>query len=238
MTTSVHEHLGLRYLRVAESLKRKVLDGVYQPGERLPRQHDLAKEHNVAFGTLKQALDLLELEGYVDRMVGQGTYARLPEKYTPSALVVDDEHKVGEFVKRFLARCDWNGTAALSGEEALAKLKNGQFDLIILDLVMPGMSGAETFRDIRKVNREIPVVILTAYPDSDLMAQALQVGPFAVMKKPITLGELREVLGGLPRASETATGASRIARMRAANPTDRALAEPDRGTKASDVVPR
>ena len=222
MGSSEYEHLGLRYLRVADSLRRKVLEGVYQPGDRLPRQHDLAKEHNVAFGTLKQALDLLEGEGYVVRKVGQGTYACLPEKNTPSALVVDDEQRVCEFIVRFLARCDWKGTAVDSGEGALDKFKNEHFDLIILDLVMPGMSGAETFRGIRKVDPEVPVVIITAYPDSNLIAQALQVGPFAVMNKPLTLNELRQVLGTLPRTSETAIGTPRIARVRAANRTGRA----------------
>ncbi len=221
MGSSGYEHLGLRYLRVADSLRRKVLEGVYQPGDCLPRQHDLAKEHNVAFGTLKQALDLLEREGYVVRKVGQGTYACLPEKRNPSALVVDDEQRVCEFFVRYLELCDWRGTAVDSGEGALEKLKNEQFDLIFLDLVMPGMSGPETFRDIRKVAPEVPVVIITAYPDSNLMAQALQVGPFAVMKKPLTLNDLRQVLGSLPRTSETPIGTSRTARMRAANRTSR-----------------
>jgi len=222
MGSSEYEHLGRRYLRVADSLRRKVQEGVYQPGDLLPRQHDLAKEHNVAFGTLKQALDLLEGEGYVVRKVGQGTYACLPEKIIPSALIVDDEQRVCEFIVRFLARCDWRGTAVDSGEGALGKLETEHFDLIILDLVMPGMSGAETFRGIRKVDAEVPVVIITAYPDSNLMAQALQVGPFAVMKKPLTLNELRQVLGSLTRTSETPMGASRTPQMRAANRTSRA----------------
>ena len=222
MGSSEYEHLGLRYLRVADSIRRKILEGEYQPGDRLPRQHDLAKEHNVAFGTLKQALDLLEGEGYVDRKVGQGTYARLPEKVAPSALVVDDEQGVREFIVRFLARCDWRGASVDSGEGALEKLNNEHFDLIILDLVMPGMSGAETFRGIREVDPEVPVVIITAYPDSVLMAQALQVGPFAVMKKPLTLNELRQVLGSLQRSSGTAMGTSRVSRVSAANRASRA----------------
>ena len=51
MDPSLMEHLGLRYLKVANVLRTKILEGVYQPGERLPRQHDLTKEHNVAFTT-------------------------------------------------------------------------------------------------------------------------------------------------------------------------------------------
>ena len=59
-------------------------------------------------------------------------------------------------------RCNWNGTAVKTGEEELEILKSEYFDVILLDLVMPGMSGAETFRDIRKVDPDVPVVIVTA----------------------------------------------------------------------------
>ena len=144
----------------------------------------------------------------MDRRVGQGTYASLP--YVPSALVVDDEQRLCESVVRFLNHCGWAGASVNSGEGALQQLEGQHFDLILLDLVMPGISGAETFREIRKADPNVPVVIVTAYPDSDLMAQALQVGPFAVIKKPFTLSELSEVLRGLPRAPEAATGISRI----------------------------
>jgi DNA-binding GntR family transcriptional regulator len=79
----------LRYIVVADAIRQKILDGVYSPGERLPHQHDLAKEHNVAFNTLKQALDVLTREGYIVRKVGDGTFAALPEDLSPTALVVD-----------------------------------------------------------------------------------------------------------------------------------------------------
>ena len=62
---------------------------------------------------------------------------------------------------------------------------------------MPGMNGAETFREIRRAYPTAKVVIITADPNSDLMAEALDVGPFAVMRKPFTLDELRVVLGSV-----------------------------------------
>ena len=77
---------------------------------------------------------------------------------------------------------------------ALEKLKAQRFDVIFLDLAMPGMNGAETFREIRRAHPAAKVVIITADPNSDLMAKALDVGPFAVMRKPFTLDELRVVL--------------------------------------------
>lgn len=192
---------GLRYLRVANSLRTKILAGGYQPGECLPRQHDLAKEHNVSFITLKYALDILEREGYVVRKVGRGTYASLPEEYQPVALVVDDDEVIRDLLSRILDRNGWKAVAAESGRAALESLNEQRFDLIFLDLVMPGLTGADTFREIRKVDPEANVMIVTAYPNSALMYEALQVGPFGMMKKPFTLDELHRVLGYVAESS-------------------------------------
>ena len=188
------EYVEFRYLAVAETLKSQVLEGVYQPGEQLPRQHDLAAEHNVAFATLKKALDILENDGYVVRRVGRGTYAALPEVQTPIALVVDDEQAVRDSFAEALGVSGWNCVTAQSGIEALQRLREERFELIFLDLVMPGMNGAATFREIRNMEPEATVVIITGYPDSDLMVEALETGPFAVMKKPTSLEDIRWVL--------------------------------------------
>ena len=171
-----------------------MLEGVYQPGERLPPQHELARQHNVAFATLKRALDLLEQEGYVVRRVGQGTYASVPERYVPVVLIVDDEFHAREVVSRALTASGWNCTAVSSGQEALEELQDRRFDVILLDLVMAGMNGAETFRKLRKVDPDVEVVIITAFADSTLMTEALRIGPFSIMKKPVVLEELRSVL--------------------------------------------
>lgn len=186
---------GLRYMQVADFLRTKILDGDYQPGTRLPRQHELAKQLNVAFTTLKRALDLLGDEGYVIRRVGQGTFATLPEQRKPHALVVDDDEGVREFFARSLALEGWGSVTVESGSEALDSLQEQWFDLIFVDLAMAGMNGAEVFRHIRRTRPQAVVVIITAHPDSALMAQALQAGPFAVMRKPITVEELDLVLG-------------------------------------------
>ena len=209
MFTADDDSQGLRYLRVASSLRKKMQDGVYRPGERLPRQHDLAKDYNVAFTTLKRALDVLELEGYVVRKVGQGTYAALPQEHIPSALVVDDDENVRNFFARVSEGSGWNSVVAESGEAALAKLKTQRFDVIFLDLIMPVMNGAETLREIRKTDQDTYVVIITGYPDSDLMWEALEIGPFAVMKKPIGLKDLRMVLGNVAKGSPSASGQQR-----------------------------
>ncbi len=184
----------LRYLIVADAIRREILGGVYAPGDRLPRQHDLAKQHNVAFNTLKQALDRLSREGYIVRKVGQGTYAALPESRVPKALIVDDDLQILVLLAQALKEHQWQASVVDSGEAALATLENQSFDLIFLDLMMAGMKGAETFKEIRRKDASAQVVIITGFPDSGLMAEALKTGPFSIMLKPFDLKHLHAVL--------------------------------------------
>ena len=79
---------------------------------------------------------------------------------------------------------------ASGGSEALARVAEEQFDLIFLDLAMPGMSGARTFEHVRRIDPGANVVISTAYPDSDLMAEALRVGRFSLLPKPFGSDQL------------------------------------------------
>lgn len=204
MTTSRTWESGLRYLAVAYSLREQILGGVYQPGQRLPGQHDMAKANGVSFATLKAALDLLEEEGYVVRKVGKGTYAALPKEHASVALVVDDDQAFCEFLLAALRSKGWRGLAAQSGRSALELLREQTYDLVILDLIMPGMNGAETFREIRRVAPDMEVVIVSGYHDFAIMSEALQVGPFSVMKKPFALDELDRLLSRVQRSSQAA----------------------------------
>ena len=183
-----------RYESVANSIRQEILDGVYTPGDQLPRQHDLAKQHNVAFNTLKQALDRLSVEGYIVRKAGKGTYAALPKKDVLTALVVDDDEQIRALLTRALEAHQWQALAVASGEAALAALDDRSFDLIFLDLMMAGMNGAETFQEIRRKEASAQVVIITGFPDSGMMAEALKTGPFAIMLKPFDLKHLHTVL--------------------------------------------
>ncbi|MFC2005130.1 response regulator, partial [Chloroflexota bacterium] len=75
-------------------------------------------------------------------------------------------------------------TSTLSSSEALRFITSQKFDIIFLDLVMPEIDGSELFSQIRQIDSQVPVAIITGYPDSELMAKAMQHGPFIVMKKP------------------------------------------------------
>ena len=150
----------LRYIAVADAIRQEILDGIYLPGDRLPHQHDLAKLHNVAFNTLKQALDLLSREGYIVRKVAQGTFAALPEPQIPTALVVDDDREIRVLLSRVLEDYQWKATAVDSGETALTTLEDRSFDLIFLDLHLEGKPSLKGLKELRSYAPLLPVVVM------------------------------------------------------------------------------
>lgn len=109
-------------------------------------------------------------------------------------LVVDDEEVTRQFLVAALQAPQRQVLTAASGEEALELAKQADLDLVLLDLIMPGLNGVETFRQLHALRPELPVVIVTGYPDSDLMARALEIGPFTIINKPIDLGQIQKVV--------------------------------------------
>ena len=99
-------------------------------------------------------------------------------------LVIDDEEIITQLFKETLEGNEYYVMIAHEGEKALDLVRDCRFDLIFIDLKMPVMNGAEIFRRIRQIDSGVPVVIITGYPISDLMENALEQGPIGVMKKP------------------------------------------------------
>lgn len=109
-------------------------------------------------------------------------------------LVVDDEEAIRELMVAALASKTRDVLTAGSGEEALEAVKRSDVDLVLLDLSMPGMNGVDTFREIHALRPALPVMIVTAYPDSDLMAKALEIGPFTMISKPVDLAQIQKTV--------------------------------------------
>ena len=99
-------------------------------------------------------------------------------------LVIDDEEVIRLLLKETLEELGHTVMVAESGFKGLELVEQHDFDLIFLDLKMPGMDGAELFRQIKTIKPKLPVAITTGYPNSDMMARALALGPFGVMNKP------------------------------------------------------
>ena len=101
-----------------------------------------------------------------------------------SILVIDDEEIIRALFKETLEELGHEVIAVETGAEGLELVKQRDFELVFIDLKMPGMVGDELFGHIKAIKPRLPVTIITGYPDSGMMARALAQGPFGVMNKP------------------------------------------------------
>lgn len=123
----------------------------------------------------KWRFDKEEIDGWL-RQSSNGNKKRI--------LVIDDEEMMLDIFKETLEEAGHIVQTASNGTEGIACVTRLDFDLIFLDLKLPGIDGAETLREMRNVKKKLPVIIITGYPDSELMEQAIKQGPLAVISKP------------------------------------------------------
>jgi len=115
-------------------------------------------------------------------------------KRKPNVLVVDDEKTVCSSCRKILTREGYNVDVALSGEEALSKIKRNGFDVVISDWKMPEMDGMEVARRIKKENPEIAVILITGYPSVETSIEAIRSGVSDYVPKPFTPEELSDAM--------------------------------------------
>ena len=109
-------------------------------------------------------------------------------------LVIDDEVGMREGCRRVLVPEGFQVKTAEHGVEGLRKLREGTFDLVLLDVMMPGMSGLELLERIREHDPNIVCVMITGFATVDLAAQAMKQGARDFLPKPFTSDELLEVV--------------------------------------------
>ena len=131
-------------------------------------------------------------------------------------LVVDDEEDILELVRYNLVREGYHVTGALSGEEALRKARTGGFDLIILDLMLPGIDGLEVTRKLQaeEKTRDIPIVMLTAKGEEADIVTGLELGADDYITKPfsprVLIARVRKALRRQAGRPEDETAVIRI----------------------------
>jgi chemosensory pili system protein ChpA (sensor histidine kinase/response regulator) len=114
----------------------------------------------------------------------------------PSALIVDDSISVRKFVASVLNKNNYKTVLTSNGEEALHRLKGGNFDIIITDLEMPKMHGFDLIEDIRKDVKynDLPIIILTGRAGQKQKEKGMELGANAFIVKPFKEGDLLSIL--------------------------------------------
>jgi DNA-binding NtrC family response regulator len=105
-------------------------------------------------------------------------------------LVVDDEEELVQTLSERLTVRDYDVSTSLSGEDAVEKLKHYNFDVVILDVAMPGMDGIETLRKIKRTKPLTEVIMLTGHATVESAIEGMRLGAFDFLMKPCKTEEL------------------------------------------------
>ena len=123
----------------------------------------------------------------------------------PRVLIVDDEEVILLSIRKVLKKDDYEIDTVLSGDEAVAKLSAAEYDVVITDLMMPGMSGMDLLEKMGKMGLGARAIMVTGYATMKTAMQAMQKGAFDYVAKPFTKDELRSVVLRAVRSAPTNT---------------------------------
>lgn len=113
---------------------------------------------------------------------------------TKKLIIIDDEPKAGRLIQRYLEDA-YDCLIFQDPLEAIASFTASGADLVITDMQMPNLNGAEVLAQIRKIDRQVPVIIITAYSNVDNAIEALRLGATDFVKKPFDIEELKIIIG-------------------------------------------
>jgi len=109
-------------------------------------------------------------------------------------LIVDDEPIVRESIRDWLKDAGYQVATAESGEEALEMIEKQDFSVMILDVRLPGKTGITVLKEVRALKPEIKSIIITAYPSTELAAEAMKLGAVDYLIKPIAPDDLERLI--------------------------------------------
>ena len=104
-------------------------------------------------------------------------------------LIVEDEVDINDCLQQFFSSKGFSVAAAYSGEEAMQKLSEEQAEVVLLDIVLPGLSGIEVLKKIREIQPKATVIMVTALNQDDIRAQAERFGAAAYVTKPFDFSD-------------------------------------------------
>ena len=112
----------------------------------------------------------------------------------PTVLVVDDDPGLQDLFRTFLKKIGFSRVVVGTAKEAIRSLEKQKFDLMFLDLKLPDAPGDQVFKTAKQIDPDLNVIVVTGYPDSEILDRILEVSPVTVLKKPLKLEQLNQAV--------------------------------------------
>jgi two-component system alkaline phosphatase synthesis response regulator PhoP len=130
-------------------------------------------------------------------------------------LIAEDDHDIAELISHYLTKAGWSVYVASTGDQALAYVRNHEVDVVILDLMLPGMSGFEVCKALRaeRTTAHLPVLMLTARTDEADRVKGLELGADDYISKPFSPNELVARVRAVVRRARRAEPAAQVLRL-------------------------
>ena len=119
---------------------------------------------------------------------------RLDKQGQPTVLVVDDDPGLQDLFRTFLKKIGFSRLVVGTAKEAIKSLRKQRFDLMFLDLKLPDAPGDQVFKTAKQIDPDLKVIVITGYPDSEILDRILQISPVTVLKKPLKLEQLNQTM--------------------------------------------
>ncbi len=114
-----------------------------------------------------------------------------------SILIVEDNPNMSSLLEEMLDVFDYKSVRVASGLEALTKLENEKFAMVITDLKMPSMNGLELLKNIKEKNQEMPVVLISGYSIKEISSDPNHPKPDGFLSKPFLMSDIEKLLNTL-----------------------------------------
>jgi excisionase family DNA binding protein len=158
-----------KYLRVTEKTIHRLLNKKGIPSTRVGRQW---------------RFDKIAIDAWLKESV----------KAAGNILVIDDDNEICELFRDTLESAGHTVTTVNDPLKGLELVEKGDYNFIFLDLKLPAMDGAEVLGRIKSFKPDIPVMVVTGFPEGELVMRALSYGPLGIMKKPFKPGEVLDAI--------------------------------------------
>jgi DNA-binding NtrC family response regulator len=112
----------------------------------------------------------------------------------PTVLVMDDDLDLQELFKTFLKKIGFSRVVVGTAKDAVHSLRKQKFDLMFLDLQLPDGTGDEVYKTAKQIDPDLNVIVITGYPDSEMLDRILQISPVTVLKKPLKIEQLNQTV--------------------------------------------